>query len=337
MNSKQAIGSSIIKLAAAIIIIAGLMSAKDIVVPILLAIFITILVTPLLNWLQKKGLNSSFALVGVVAILIIVMTLFGLIISASLHDFASNLPEYEAKLRQTLSNVMTFFRSQGMEFSDEMISDLIDPGKIAQFASQIVKGFGSALTSGLMLLLLIVFMLLEASTLSKKLNAIHVDALSHAKDILRSVKQYMMLKSLFSLLTGLLVYVFLLFIGLDYALLWGVLAFLLNFIPNIGSIIAAVPAVVLALIQLGFIGAIEVAVLFLVVNILIGSILEPKYMGRGLGLSALVVFVSLIFWGWVFGPIGMLLSVPLTIVLKLALFTNPRTKWIAILLGSNEV
>lgn len=335
MNSKQAIGSSIVNLAAVIIIIVGLMAAKDIVVPILLAIFITILVTPLLNWLQKKGLNSSFALVGVVAILIIVMTLFGLIISASLHDFASNLPEYEEKLRQTLSSIMAFFRSQGMEFSDEMISDLIDPGKIAQFASQIVKGFGSALTSGLILLLLIVFMLLEASTLPKKLNAIHVDALSHAKDILHSVKQYMMLKSLFSLLTGLLVYVFLLFIGLDYALLWGVLAFLLNFIPTIGSIIAAVPAVILALIQLGFIGAIEVAVLFLVVNILIGSILEPKYMGQGLGLSTLVVFISLIFWGWVFGPIGMLLSVPLTIVLKLALFTNPRTKWIALLLGSD--
>lgn len=337
MKSKQEISSGIVKLAAVVIVIAGMMAAKDILIPILLAIFITILVTPLLNWLQKKGLNSSFALVGVIAILIIVMTLFGLIVSSSLHDFASNLPQYEAKLRVTLSSIMDFFRSQGMVFTEEMISDLINPGKIAQFASQAVKGFGSALTSSLILLLLVVFMLLEASSLPKKLNAIHVDALSHAKDILHSVKQYMLLKSLFSLLTGLFVYVVLLFIGLDYALLWGVLAFLLNFIPNIGSIIAAIPAVLLALIQLGFIGALEVALLFLVINILVGSILEPKYMGEGLGLSALVVFVSLIFWGWVFGPIGTLLSVPLTIVLKLVLFTNPRTKWIAVLLGPNEV
>ena len=123
-------------------------------------------------------------------------------------------------------------------------------------------------------------------------------------------------------------------IGLDYPLLWGVLAFLLNFVPNIGSIIAAIPAVILALIQLGFVGALEVALVFVVVNIVLGSMLEPKYMGQGLGLSTLVVFVSLIFWGWVFGPVGMLLSIPLTIMLKLALQVNPQTKWIAILLDS---
>jgi predicted PurR-regulated permease PerM len=112
------------------------------------------------------------------------------------------------------------------------------------------------------------------------------------------------------------------------------LAFLLNFVPNIGSIIAAIPAVILALIQLGFIGAIEVAVIFMLVNIILGSVLEPKYMGQGLGLSTLVVFVSLIFWGWAFGPVGMLLSIPLTITLKLALQSNPQTKWIAVLLDS---
>lgn len=334
MNAKYAIGSSIVKVAAVVIIIAGLMAAKDIVVPILLAIFITILISPLLKMLQEKGLNRTFAFIGVVLILIIVMTLFGLLISSSLHDFSLNLPVYEAKFRATMTAIMNYFHAQGLEFSDVMISTLIDPGKIARFASELIKGFGSALTSGFMILLLVIFMLLEASVLPKKLKAIHVDALSHAADVLRSVKQYMLLKSIFSLITALLVYIPLLFIGLDYALLWAVLAFLLNFVPNIGSIIAAVPAVLLALIQLGVVGAVEVTVLFLVVNIVIGSILEPKFMGQGLGLSTLVVFVSLIFWGWVFGPVGMLLSVPLSIALKLALHTNPRTKWISFLMGS---
>ena len=125
-------------------------------------------------------------------------------------------------------------------------------------------------------------------------------------------------------------------IGLDYALLWGVLAFMLNFVPNIGSIIAAVPAILLALVQLGFLGALGVGAVFMLANVILGSVLEPKYMGQGLGLSTLVVFLSLLFWGWVFGPVGMLLSIPLTIMLKLALQTNLQTQWIAVLLGSYD-
>lgn len=327
--------SPLVKLAAVVIIIAGLIAAKEIMIPILLALFITILISPLLIFLQEKGLNSTFALIGVVLVLIVLMTLFGFLVSSSLQDFSSNLPLYEAKLRDSLSGLIGYFHAQGIYVSDKMISELIDPGKIAQFVSQIVKGFGSALTNGLMILLLVIFMLLEASLLPKKLHAIHADASSHVAEFLKNIKQYMMLKSIFSFFTGLFVYLALLLIGLDYALLWGVLAFLLNFVPNIGSIIAAVPAVILALIQLGFVASLEVAAVFLAVNIVLGSLLEPKYMGQGLGLSTLVVFLSLIFWGWVFGPVGMLLSVPLTIMLKLALQADPKTRWIAVLLDSD--
>ena len=123
-------------------------------------------------------------------------------------------------------------------------------------------------------------------------------------------------------------------IGVDYPVLWGALAFLLNFIPNIGSIIAAVPPVLLALIQLGVAQAALVAGGFLVINMAIGNFLEPRYMGQGLGLSTLVVFLSLVFWGWVLGPVGMLLSVPLTIAVKIALEVRPDTRWMAIMLGS---
>lgn len=334
MKAQAESGSTLVKLAAVVIIIAGLISAKAIVIPILLAIFITILTSPLLIWLQDKGLNSALALIGVLILLIIIMSLLGWLISTSLNDFASNLPLYEEKLRATLGSVLIFAHDKGFEFSEAPIREMINPAKIALFASDIVKGFGAALTNGFMILLLVVFMLLEASVLPKKLRAIHADASSRGTEFLSNVKQYMMIKNVFSLITGLVVYVSLLFIGLDYALLWGVLAFMLNFVPNIGSILAAVPAVLLALIQLGFIGALEVAIVFLVVNVILGSMLEPKYMGQGLGLSTLVVFVSLIFWGWVFGPVGMLLSIPLTIMVKLALQVNPKTKWIAVLLDS---
>jgi predicted PurR-regulated permease PerM len=125
-------------------------------------------------------------------------------------------------------------------------------------------------------------------------------------------------------------------IGVDYPVLWGVLAFMLNFVPNIGSIIAAVPAVMLALVQWGVSSAVIVAAVYVAVQVMIGSIIEPKFMGRGLGLSTLVVFVSLVFWGWVLGPVGMLLSVPLTITVKLALDSKPETQWLGHLLGPVE-
>ncbi len=334
MRVENTIGNPLVQVAAVIIILAGLMTAKTIVIPILLAVFITILTTPFLMWLQEKGLPQGVALIGIVVILIIMMTLLGLLISSSLHDFSLNLPGYEQKLKHDMSGLVKWMHEKGFKFADEGIISMINPSKIAQLASGFIKGFGSMLTNSFMILLLVIFMLLEVSAFSKKMEAIHASASEHVAEFLVKIKRYMMIKSIFSFFTGLLVYIALLLIGLDYALLWGVLAFLLNFVPNIGSIIAAVPAVLLALIQLGTMGALEVSAVFIVVNVILGSVLEPKYMGQGLGLSTLVVFISLLFWGWVFGPVGMLLSIPLTIMVKLALELDSKTRWIAVLLGS---
>ena len=137
-----------------------------------------------------------------------------------------------------------------------------------------------------------------------------------------------------SLLTGVVIALWLWFLNVDYAVLWGLMAFLFNFVPNIGSIIAAVPAVLLALIDPGPVAAFYAACGYLVVNVIIGNVIEPRVMGKGLGLSTLVVFLSLVFWGWVFGPVGMLLSVPLTMIVKIVLEEHPETNWIAVLLGT---
>ncbi len=149
------------------------------------------------------------------------------------------------------------------------------------------------------------------------------------------VRQYLAIKTLVSIATGLIVTAGLMLLGLDYAPLWGMIAFLLNYVPNIGSIIAAVPAILLAIIQLGPFSALLVAVLYLAVNLIMGSAVEPRMMGKRLGLSTLVIFISLVFWGWVLGPVGMLLSVPLTMIVKIALEVNESTRWMAILLSSD--
>jgi predicted PurR-regulated permease PerM len=184
--------------------------------------------------------------------------------------------------------------------------------------------------------MIVIFILIEASSFPVKLHTIFGDeknTLENFDEFIHTVKQYMAIKSWMSLATGIAVFILLVVIGVNYAVLWGLLAFFLNYVPNIGSIIAAIPAVLLALIQLGFVESVIVAAGFVIINLLVGNVIEPRFMGRGLGLSTLVVFLSLIFWGWVLGPVGMLLSVPLTMTAKIALDSREETRWIATLLG----
>ena len=181
-------------------------------------------------------------------------------------------------------------------------------------------------------------MLLEASGLPRKLLALSGGSpllMEQAERIRDAINRYMSLKTALSILTGLLVTLLLRALGVDYAILWGLLATFFNFVPNIGSIIAAVPAVLLALIQFGPSTALLTAGGYLIINVSIGNFLEPRIMGRGLGLSTLVVFLSLVFWGWVLGPVGMLLSVPLTMIVKITLENFEQTHWIAVLLSAN--
>jgi predicted PurR-regulated permease PerM len=185
----------------------------------------------------------------------------------------------------------------------------------------------------------VIFILLEAASFPAKLQAIKgaPDAsLSRWEYFLNDVKQYMAIKTWVSLATGILIAAWVAILGVDFPLLWGLLAFALNYVPNIGSIIAAVPAVLLALVQVGAIKALLLAGGYVTVNLIMGNAIEPRFMGKGLGLSTLVVFLSLLFWGWVLGPVGMLLSVPLTITAKIALDSREDTRWLAVLLGPEK-
>jgi len=159
--------------------------------------------------------------------------------------------------------------------------------------------------------------------------------LDYLATVTDSLKRYIVIKSLISLFTGVAVGLIVGLMGVDFPVLWGLLAFALNFIPNIGSILAAVPAVLLAMIQYGPASALIVAGGYVAVNLVVGNLIEPRVTGQGLGLSTLVVFLSLVFWGWVFGAMGMLLSVPLTMTIKIALESHPDSRWVAALLGSS--
>ena len=167
---------------------------------------------------------------------------------------------------------------------------------------------------------------------------IHFDkfSLGYLNKIGVSIRHYLSIKTYVSIITGLIIWIWLYLIGVQYAVLWGLIAFLLNYIPNIGSLLAAIPTLLFSLIQLGFEGMIWIGICYLVVNTVMGSIVEPKVMGKGLGLSTLVVFLALIIWGFILGPVGMFLSIPLTITIKIILEQNKKTKWMAVMLGTEK-
>ncbi|MFT5815697.1 MAG: AI-2 transport protein TqsA, partial [Psychroserpens sp.] len=217
--------------------------------------------------------------------------------------------------------------------------EYFDPAAAMGLAANMLSGLGGVMANLFLIIITVVFMLFEASSIPHKLHLALDDPQARLKQIdqfLASVNNYLAIKSLVSIATGVIVSIMLWAFGLDFFLLWGVLAFLLNYIPNIGSIIAAVPAMSLAVLQLGPAAAGFIGLGYLTINTVMGNVVEPRYLGRGLGLSTLVVFISLIFWGWLLGTVGMLLSVPLTMIIKIALENSKEGSWFAVLLSSEE-
>ncbi|MCW8953889.1 MAG: AI-2E family transporter [Sulfurimonas sp.] len=332
------IGYYFIVMASFIVVLAGLKSASEIIVPFLLSLFIAIILSPLYNFFNKKGLPNAISLTLVVAIFVTFIGLVAKLIGSSVQEFSSNINFYEQQLSSIFKQLLVFSNNIGIDIPQKEIANVINTKQIMEFSTTIIKSIGSMFTNGLVILLTVVFMMLESKYFINKIEYASFDseAIGHIEEILERIQDYMVLKALISLLTGFIVWIALLIIGTDYAFLWAVLAFILNFIPNIGSIIAAVPAVLLTLVQLGSISALIVTLIYTAINVIVGSVIEPKVMGKGVGLSTLVVFLSLLFWGWMFGVVGMLLSIPLTIMAKIIFNANENTRWIAVLLGTGD-
>ncbi|MCL4110987.1 UNVERIFIED_CONTAM: hypothetical protein GTU68_053184 [Idotea baltica] len=195
---------------------------------------------------------------------------------------------------------------------------------------------GHILSNAFLILLTVIFILLEVGTFRRKIEVAFTkdqEMAARLAQVVTSIRHYIVIKTWVSLGTGIFIALWLKFLGVPYAGLWGLLSFLFNFIPNIGSIIAAVPAVLIAWLELTTMPAFAAAFGFVLVNVVLGNFIEPKWMGKGLGLSPLVVFCSLVFWGWVLGPVGMLLSVPLTKTVRIALDGFDDTRFVATLLS----
>ena len=325
--------------ASVIIIIAAAMYGQSIINPLLMAIFINIICAQPLFWLKKKvpdGLAVSIIVFSIIGAYVLFFELVG----TSLSSFMENAPEYEKNLASMTKDFDQFLRENGINLSIIRSNSSFDPSKIMSYSTSILGSMGDVMSSQFTFLFLTFFLIAEVESFSNKISWIAKSAdksIGYLNTLGKDIRHYLRIKTITSLLTGLLITIALAIVGVDYAILWGFIAFLLNYIPNIGSFIAAIPAVLFSLIQVGFMGAVWTMAIFVAVNMIVGNIIEPKMMGKGLGLSTFIIFLGLLFWGFVLGTVGMFLSVPLMLAIKIILEQNPKTKWVAFLLGTESV
>jgi len=319
-----------------VVVVAGMKAAAGILLPFLLALFIAIICMPVLGWLRRIKIPNALAVLIIIIGIAIMMLLIGTLAGTSISQFSENLPEYQRLLEERSSQLFSWLGNIGIHVSAPHIGSYFETSSVMKLATNTLAVVSSLLSNAFVILLTIIFILFEAAGFPAKLQEAFGSGESSTKrfdHIVKSINRYLAIKTFFALATGILIALWLYIIGVDYPLLWGLLAFLLNYIPSIGSFIAAIPPILLTLIQFGMGPASLTALGYIVVNAVLGSFFEPKVMGQKLGLSTLIVFLSLIFWGWVLGPVGMFLSVPLTVILKIGLESDEEKKWIAILMS----
>ena len=267
---------------------------------------------------------------------IAVLSGIGFLLLGSMNEFTSQLPRYQDLLEKGTQDAVAWVQERGVPLA---ASDFVDASRVIGLVRGLVATVAALLQNILLVILTTIFILLEATYLPRKLRLAMNDSQGRAdrwNKIVTDVQRYLGLKTVVSLATGALVAAWLSLLGIDFPIFWGLTAFFLHYIPSIGSIIASVPTVLIALVQFGLGKAILVALGYLVISTVLGSMVEPMLMGRRFGLSTLVVFLSLLFWGWVWGPVGMLLSVPLTIILKIMLENSEDFRWLAVMLGTGK-
>ena len=305
---------------AAVAIVAGAMkAASGVLVPALLAMFIAIVCTEPMYWMVGKGLPRWLAIILVVIMLLAISSVVPLVISGSYVQFTQQLPVYQERADGLLEQLLVWVSDYGYDI--DSLRAIFDPAGALGYVQVILAALGGILSRYLLIMLLVVFILVDVPRALNNRDTI-------AGEIIKTVQHYFAIKTFTSILTGGFIAVWLIFLDVQYPLLWGFLAFLLNFVPNIGSVLAAVPAVILTLLFDGYVSALIVTIGYVVINVGISNGLEPRIMGQRLGLRFVWIFVSLIVWGWILGPVGMLLAVPLTMTLRIALEKHPNTLWI---------
>ena len=353
-TGKMKAGKALLMLAALTVLIAGLKAAQGFFIPILIALFIATVSFPLLNFLREKKvpraiavlLTVAFDFIFLAALAVLAITLIGDLQekwnSRYAAEFAAHIRDGSESLAQTLTEY-------GVKDAEKKIAEAVNTNltnlqnirfeKIWDVGTGVLGRVVGFLATSLITLILTVFMLSEARMFGRRIEAISLARgpnLNRMLNATRDIQRFLAIKTAVSVLTGVLAGALCWAAGLDFYVLWGILAFFFNFIPVVGSIIAGVPPTILALFVADLPNAFLVAGGYLLINNFLGNFVEPMLVGRRFGISTLVIVVSVVFWGWLWGPLGMLLAVPLTMVLKVILEGSDEFRWIGVAISAEQ-
>lgn len=340
MNKNSAGWSPIARLvivsAGTVVVLAGLKAASSLLGPVLLAAFLALLISPALNWLVSRGLKKWLSFLVLFTTIIVVGSLVILFVSTSLAQLQENVPVYQQRLSSLTDQLTSALAKQNIDITSLRQTGALNPQTIAKYASAVLSGLLSGLSSAFLILLLLIFMLTEGPTLPPKVRRWFAEdhpLVNRFRSFGISIRAYNRVRAISNLFVGITFTILLLVVGVDAPFLWGFLAFILSYIPTIGLPLAAIPAIFLALLELGIGPAAIVGVGVLIINSISDNIISPRLSAKELELSTLAVFLSFIFWTWLLGITGALLSVPLTVAVKSLLEAYGETSGFSVLLG----
>lgn len=326
----------LVVVAAAVAILAGMRASAAILSPIVLALVITIAWSPGADWLRKRGFHpTAAALAGIVAG-IVVLGLVVALVWISLVQLQEKLPTYQPRIAALQALITEKLRVLPIDSSRLLSSETFRPSSLVGYALRIIRQLTQTAGNLIVLVLLMAFMMLEAIDFPAKLRSAlgsNSEAIERLKGLGECIKSYVLINAAFGLAAALINTALLLALGVDFAFLWGVLSFLLSFVPNIGFMIALVPPALLALIEFGFTRAAIVVGGYILINFVSDNVIKPKFVGASIGLSPLIVVLSLLFWAWLLGPLGALVAVPLSIGVKFLFDSFEESRWMAKLMS----
>jgi AI-2 transport protein TqsA len=312
--------------------LAGARAIADIVGPVFLALVLTISLHPIRIWLEQHRLPGWAASIVLLLAAYLVLGLLTLALIVSVAQLAELLPQYEEQLNAVVTAAGNTLKSFGVQQQQiDAVVEAIDPGQLVALAFSLLASTLAVLSNLFFLIVLLFFMAFDTDSTRRSLAALGnrmSDLAAALSSFARGARGYMGVAAGFGFIVAILDGVALAVMGVPGAFVWAVLAFVTNFIPNIGFVIGVIPPALIALLEGGPGLMIAVIVTYSVINFLIQSVIQPRIVGDTVGLTPLFTFMSLVFWTWVIGPLGALLAVPLTLLARALLIeTNPRLAW----------